>query len=221
MSLGFSGKLTKVSVESVREIADGVYVLEFRRFFEFEAGQIISIALGANDETRMYSIASGEKDENIQILFNMVKEGHLTPDLSSLRAGDFLWTSSGFGKFTDTDREAWWIAQGTGVAPFAAMFRSGHQAKKTLVHGGRFQDSFYYSDEFEPVLKDRYIRCCSRENVPGTFHGRLTDYLNSFEGFPPDSLYYLCGSSEMVVETRDILIRKGVDFRKIVGEIYF
>jgi len=221
MSLKMSGELSRVRVESIREIADKVYVLEFRRFFEFEAGQIISIALAGNEEPRMYSIASGEKDENIQLLFNVVADGRLTPLLSCLKAGDYIWSSAGFGKFTGTAGEAWWIAQGSGIAPFASMFRSGQTQHKHLVHGGRFSDSFYYSDEFEPVLSDRYIRCCSRDEIPGVFHGRVTDYLNSLPFVSPEPLYYLCGSSEMVVETRDILIKKGVPFRRIVGEIYF
>ena len=33
--------------------------------------------------------------------------------------------------------------------------------------------------------------------------------------------YYLCGSAEMVVDTRDILIEKGIPFENIVSEIYF
>lgn len=216
-----SGSLFRVRVESIREIADRVFVLEYRRFFEFEAGQIISLALERNVEPRMYSIASGTKDSNIQVLFNVVSDGHLTPVLSNLKAGDFIWTSVGFGKFTGTGGEAWWIAQGTGIAPFASMFRSGQVGEKWLVHGGRFAGSFYFSGEFQPVLHDRYIRCCSRDEVPGMFHGRVTDYLNSLPSLSPDPLYYLCGSSEMVVESRDILIKKGVPFRKIIGEIYF
>jgi ferredoxin--NADP+ reductase len=215
------GKLARVQVESVREIAEGVFILEFHRFFNFEAGQIVSIALDADQEPRMYSIASGERDMNIQLLFNVVSEGYLTPLLAGLKPGDHLWTTEGSGKFRGTDGDAWWIAQGTGIAPFASMFRSGQKERKVLIHGGRFADSFYYSDEFEPVLGDRYIRCCSREQVDGFFSGRLTDYLNSLSTLPPEPLYYLCGSTEMVVETRDILIRKGVPFRQIVGEIYF
>ena len=33
--------------------------------------------------------------------------------------------------------------------------------------------------------------------------------------------YYLCGSAEMVVEIRDILIEKGIPFDRIISEIYF
>ncbi len=213
--------MKRVRIESVREIARNVYVLEYKRFFEFEAGQIIPVALTPDEPPRLYSIASGEKEENIQVLFNVVSQGQLTPALSELKEGDYIWSSAGFGKFTGTSGKACWIAQGTGVAPFSSMFRSGQREDKILIHGGRYADSFYYSDEFEPVLKEKYIRCCSREIVPGTFQGRVTDYLNTVEELSGDSLYYLCGSSEMVVETRDLLIKKGVPFRKIVGEIYF
>lgn len=219
--MNFAGELHQVQVESIHEIAQGVYILEFRRFFEFEAGQIISLSLAGNENPRMYSIASGEQDENIQVLFNVVNDGLLTPALAGLKAGDAIWSSTGFGKFTGTDGEAWWIAQGTGIAPFASMFRSGQTEKKMLIHGGRYADAFYFSNEFSPVLKDHYIRCCSRESLSGAFQGRVTDYLESLPSLPKEPLYYLCGSSEMVVETRDILIRKGVPFSRIVGEIYF
>lgn len=219
--MNWSGNLRKVYVDSIREIAEGVYLMEFERFFEFEAGQIISIALAENEEPRMYSISSGEKDVNIQVLFNVVADGQLTPLLSGLKRGDSVWSSIGFGKFTGTEGAAWWIAQGTGIAPFASMFRSGQTGNKFLIHGGRYADSFYFSDEFEPVLGEQYIRCCSRGSFPGSFHGRVTDYLESLDSLPPEPLYYLCGSSEMVVEARDILIKKGVPFKRIVGEIYF
>jgi len=214
-------KLTRVRVESIREIASDVFVLEFKRFFEFEAGQVISIALDGEVEPRMYSIASGEQDENIQVLFNVVNEGHLTPALSGLSVGDSLWTSQGFGKFKGVKGDAWWIAQGTGIAPFASMLRSGLAAHKTLIHGGRHQDSFYFAKEFEALLKDNYVKCSSRFPFPGAFQGRVTDYLKSLTSLPQDPMYYLCGSSEMVVETRDILIKRGVPFKNIVGEIYF
>ncbi|MFA6127673.1 MAG: FAD-binding oxidoreductase [Bacteroidales bacterium] len=213
--------LKSVRVESIREIAPQVFIIEFKKFFDFEAGQIISLSLSEHLEPRMYSIASGERDNNIQVLFNVVNDGHLTPALSCLKPGDAIWSSPGFGKFTGTCGEAWWIAQGTGIAPFASMFRSGQSASKTLIHGGRHADSFYFSDEFGPVLNDHYVKCCTKEALPGGFRGRVTDYLEQLSALSPDPLYYLCGSSEMVVESRDILIKRGVPFRKIVGEIYF
>jgi len=36
-----------------------------------------------------------------------------------------------------------------------------------------------------------------------------------------DNRYYLCGSAEMVVQVRDILISKDIPFQNIVSETYF
>jgi ferredoxin--NADP+ reductase len=213
--------LVPVIVDRLNEIAPQVYILEFARFFDFEPGQVIKLSWGKDEEPRLYSIASGAKSKNIQLVFNVVNEGSLTPKLASIKPGDKLYASEAFGKFVCGDGPAWWIAAGTGIAPFASMFRSGMQENKTLIHGGKFADSFYFQNEFSEVLKDNYIRCSSQEEVDGAYHGRLTNYLREQENLPTKAVYYLCGSSEMVVETRDILISKGIGFGQIVSEIYF
>jgi len=70
-------------------------------------------------------------------------------------------------------------------------------------------------------VKLNYIRCCSQEEGPGLYPGRLTAYLKDLKTLPTAQMYYLCGSAEMVVETRDILISKGIPFANILSEIYF
>ncbi len=214
-------KMHRVKVTRIETIARDVYVLEFERFFNFEAGQIIRLGWEEKSDPRLYSIASGEKDRHIQILFNVVGDGYLTPLMSRLKAGDEIFSSLPFGRFTGTSGPAWWIASGTGIAPFISMLRSGQDQNKTVIHGGRFADSFYYSEEFLPGLGSNYFRCCSRCEGDGLFHGRITDYLRQLPSLPAEPLYYLCGSAEMVVDTRDLLISRGVAFTRIVSEIYF
>jgi ferredoxin--NADP+ reductase len=65
------------------------------------------------------------------------------------------------------------------------------------------------------------VRCCSQQEGNGVFAGRVTQYLEDAEDLPMDQKYYLCGSAEMVVESREILISKGIPFNNIVAEIYF
>lgn len=213
--------LVPVVIEKLEKIAPDVYLLEFLRFFDFEPGQVIKLAWGNQVEPRLYSIASGAQSKYIQLVFNVVNDGTLTPKLAELKPGDQVHASKAFGKFICGDGPAWWIAAGTGIAPFASMFRSGMQEDKVLIHGGKYAHSFYYEDEFSSVLGDQYIRCSSQEQVEGAYHGRLTQYLKELEELPRKAVYYLCGSSEMVVETRDILISKGIAFGQIVSEIYF
>jgi ferredoxin--NADP+ reductase len=215
-------KLTESTVVSNREIAPGVFVLKIKRNLDFKSGQYIGITTDIDITPRLYTIASGTNDKTIQVLYNVKDDGWLTPRLSEHKDGSTIYMTPPKGDFIDDESPAWWIASGTGIAPFASMFRSGLIADKKLIHGGRFTHSFFFEKEFRPILKSSYIRCCSQEEEgEGLYNGRLTRYLQDIEIFPEDCRYFLCGSPEMVVEVRDLLIDKGVPFNKIIAEIYF
>jgi ferredoxin--NADP+ reductase len=210
-----------VIIKELKEIATGSYLFSFERDFEFVPGQVIGINIGEIQPARLYSIASGNKESDIKILFNIKDDGYLTPLLAGCKAGDFIQVSPPFGNFICNDKEAYWIASGTGIAPFASMIFSGMAEGKTLIHGSRFLSDFYFQSEIAPVMNKEYIRCCSAESGEGVYSGRLTQYLKDLECLPADKKYYLCGSPEMVVDTRDILINKGIPYENIVAEIYF
>lgn len=212
----------KTTIVDIKNIADDVYVISFPRPYSFRAGQVIAIDLEEKTEPRLYSIASGEQDENIDILFDKKLEGKLTPHLSKLEVGDSIWISEPFGDFTCNDVNAWFIASGTGVAPFVSMIRSGMSEGKRLIHGGRKDENFYFSNLLENYLSDdNYIRCASQEEKSQYYKGRLTSWLKEITVLPKEIKYYLCGSAEMVVDVRDILIARGVAFDHIVSETYF
>ena len=101
------------------------------------------------------------------------------------------------------------------------MLRSGKADQKFLIYGNRYLEQFHFHEEFSHQLGNKYIRCCSGEDDPGVFHGRVTAYLQEQDHLDPELKYYLCGSAEMVVDTRDLLIEKGIPFDQIISEIYF
>lgn len=213
--------LYKKQVESIRAVAEGVYILSFVRDFSFIAGQVVAIDLLPDGQPRLYSIASGEQDGFIEILFDEKKNGKLTPFLSKLKKGDILHVSAPFGTFRADTGKGYWIAAGTGVAPFVSMIRSGLGKDKTLIHGGKLDENFYYSSLIENQLaSDNYIRCCSQQQDTHNVKGRLTEWLKNKQ-LPVDNQYKLCGSAEMVVQVRDILISKNIPFKNIVSETYF
>ncbi|HZH71113.1 MAG TPA: oxidoreductase, partial [Mariniphaga sp.] len=203
-----------------QEISEGVHLISFKRDYEFIPGQVIKIALDNQHPPRIYSICSGNKDSEISVLFNIKKGGLVTPRMAALIPGEKILASAPYGNFLGNDDPAWWIATGTGIAPFYSMLQSGYQKNKKLIHGVRFLNQFYFEDEFEASFNEQYIRCCSREPSCNTFHGRITDYIQQLDTLP-DLNYFLCGSAIMVVEVRDLLISKGVPFTKIMSEIYF
>lgn len=210
-----------IQISSNFELAPGYFLISFPRHFEFLPGQIIKLALSPEDKPRMYSIASGANDPEIRILYDVVHEGYFTPRLAALRPGDTLFHSGPQGYFMSTEEPAWWISAGTGLAPFSSMFFSGMGKNKTIVHGGRWANSFFFQNEFLKENPDHYFRCCSRETGPGLFPGRVTEFLTQREALPLNEKFYLCGGSEFVVDVRDVLIERGVPFEHIFAEIYF
>jgi ferredoxin-NADP reductase len=211
----------KTEIRSLNEIAPEVFVLTLPRHFHFRPGQVVAIKTREEEAHRLYSIASGTQEEDIAILFDLNPDGLLTPQLVKMKPGDSLWISKPFGFFIDEPGPAWWIATGTGIAPFLSMFRSMNPKEKTLIHGAKTAAHFYFQEIFSSGSLAQYVRCSSREEGEGLFYGRLTRWLANQASFDPGLRYFLCGNAEMVVEVRDLLIEKGVPFSQIRAEIYF
>ena len=213
--------LTPVTLSFNEELANDIFLFGFKRNFDFKAGQVIGIGLEKDGSRRLYSICSGEEESEIKILYNIVEEGYLSPRLSDLEEGDTIWITEPRGEFLCDESPAVWIATGTGIAPFYSMLMSGCADNKILIHGDRYLDQFHFYDVFLEEFHGNYMRCCSQEEDESVYHGRVTDYIQELEEIDPTLKYYLCGSAEMVVDTRDILIQKGIPFDQIISEIYF
>ncbi len=211
-------RLKKITIISKNKITDKVFTVEFKRNFDFLPGQIIGISNSQRLAPRLYSLCSAPSEENVKILFNIKDDGELTPSLAQVKSGGNIWMTPVQGKFVFKNEPAWWIATGTGIAPFYSMFKSGQRPQR-LIQGGRLKDDMYFNEEFAAL--DNYIRCCSKDSGEGIFEGRLTHYLDEHIEIPTNINYYLCGSAEMVVDVRNLLIGKGVPFNNIITEIYF
>jgi len=217
----FDHELFTVKVIDNVEISPGVYLLSWNQKGDFIPGQVLKVAVDNQQPPRIYSICCGNLGDKISILFNIREEGYLTPRLAAVIPGDELLVSHPYGSFHGEPGPAYWIATGTGIAPFYSMFQSGMSDQKILIQGARYLNQFYFEDELEWAMGANYIRCCSRESSCNVFHGRITNYLLEINHFPKDYKYYLCGKSLMVVEVRDLLISKGIPYENISAEIYF
>ncbi|NOR87267.1 MAG: oxidoreductase [Bacteroidales bacterium] len=213
-------KLYAVSITKKEEIADEVYILYFKNFFDFTPGQVVAISMKQNEPPRLYSICSSPNKDEIAILFKVNPGGFLTPRLAELKTGDQMMVSAAFGTFYGTEESDYWIAAGTGIAPFVSMQESGLAHNKILIHGGREEESFYFSSLFKSSNGLKYIACSSLMQKADFYKGRLTEYLKN-EAIHLHKKFFVCGKSEMVVQVRDILIERGVAYENIIAEIYF
>lgn len=213
-------KVVDVPVVKLNRLCDDGYELILERGgIALKPGQLINIHGRNRLEDRSYTVCSGCRDAYLSVLFKIVPDGILTPQLVDLKPGDSVCISGPYGEFTvrDISRPLIFIATGTGVAPCRAYFRSHDHLDMTLIHGVRYEKDLYYRDELRALS---YDPCLSREKVDGLFHGRVTDFVDKQE-YPENSHYYLCGANEMIYEIQELLEKRGIEPDRIFTEAYY
>lgn len=208
-------------IQEIRELTESAFILRFDRHgLNFMAGQHILIGLEGSSELREYSVYSGEKDDFLEILVKEVETGMVSKQLKKLKVGDPVQVESAVGFFRinkeDIDKKLLFIASGTGIAPFHSFIKSYPGINHTLLHGIRYSHEAYESESYEDF---RYISCVSKDQK-GVFHGRVTDYLKQ-NRIEENTLVYLCGNSDMILECKDLLEEQGISNESIYTEVYF
>jgi ferredoxin/flavodoxin---NADP+ reductase len=206
-------------VVSCRQLSPSGYELRLERGnLEFRAGQLITIHGDNVLADRSYTIASGEKDDFIDVLFRYIPSGTLTPKLAGLSVGDTMGISGPLGEFTlrDRKRPLVFVGTGTGVAPCRSFIRTHHRLHITILHGVRMAEDLFYRTEFEAFA---YHPCVS-SGGGNAFHGRVTAFAQDMT-FDPRTHFYLCGANEMFYDMRDLLLEKGFSLECIFTEAYY
>lgn len=184
----------------------------------FEAGQLLTIHGRNVYEDRNYSIASGEADEHLQILYRLIPQGQLTPQLAHLKPGDAVDVSAPCGEFRlrDITRPLVFVATGTGIAPCRSFVRTHPRLDLIVLHGVRTYADLFYRDEF---ANRPYHACVSGEDGVG-FRGRVTDLAARLD-FPANAHFYLCGANAMFYDLRDVLRARGFSLASVFTEAYY
>lgn len=203
-----------------RDLSPSSYVLRTRRGgLSFAPGQYVTVGVAGDVDSREYSVYSGVEDPYLEMLIKEVAGGEVSRRLRLLPVGSSLVIDGPFGFFTVTPQHAcgplFFVASGTGIAPFHAMVRSNPGLDYLLLHGVRTLDECYEAGVYP---RDRYVPCVSRGS--GGFQGRVTDYLRE-HAVDATMPYFLCGNSAMIFAAFDLLKRKGVPSENLFAEVYF
>jgi len=204
----------------IRQVSDTVYVVRFDKHnISFFPGQ--HILLGIDEKNmREYSVYSGLNEDFFEVLIKEVSDGSVSKQLHKLEPNDPVLLENPVGFFrinkSDIDKEFLFIASGTGISPFHSMIKSYPELNYRLLHGIPYLSESYDADDYAP---DKLIRCTSKTQE-GEFSGRVTDWLR-LNHVNNNTLVFLCGNSNMILEAREILLSSGFPVENINTEVYF
>ena len=214
----------------------------------FENGQFVMIGLEVDGRplARAYSVASPNYDEHLEFLSIKVQDGPLTSRLQHIKVGDELLVSrKPTGTLVIHDlkpaKNLYLFSTGTGLAPYMSLIQDievyDRFEKVILVHGVRKVDDLAYKDFIENELPKNeyfgdeiknkliYYPTVTREAFKN--EGRLTDLIKSGKLFkdiglermnPADDRAMICGSSEMLKDTQDLLDSMNFKVSPRIGE---
>ncbi len=230
---------TKAKVVRNEYISKTVFEIDFelKDPIPFEAGQFVMVKFKdpENPEknmSRSYSVASNPESPVLTLCIKFVEGGKGTTYLSNLKAGDETEIWGPYGRFTyktQKPRYPFFIATGTGIAPYYSMissqrFEEFQPTRLTCLLGVRTEDEILYADSFKKLENCEFIPVVSQPNGSWQgFKGRVTHFLKELPYNHDWSLadYYLCGNGAMITEVKEFLMSKGVPKDQVFQEIYF
>jgi ferredoxin-NADP reductase len=226
----------KARLIASREIAPNT------RHFEFEAldwqaafvpGQFLSVtaAIGEDEITRAYSIASPPDGNRFAFCANLVPDGHLSPFLFLLNPGDEIDFKGPYGAFIlrRPVSDSIFVATGTGIAPFRsilqAKLREFPRNRFTLIFGVRYEHSLLYDNELRGLAEEcpNFVYRPTLTRPPegwAGLTGRVQGHTLEALGERRDVDVYICGLREMVDDMRAQLKAVGLDRKRIIYEKY-
>lgn len=226
------------TVTSVQHWTDRLFSFRVTRpqSLRFRSGEFVMIGLlGDNGKPllRAYSIASPAWDEELEFYSIKVPDGPLTSKLQHIQPGDeIILRPKPVGTLVHDalmpGKRLWFLATGTGIAPFASLMREPETYEKydqvIMMHTCREVAELEYGRQLVESLKDDpligelvgdklvYYPTTTREQ----FHhmGRVTDNLSSGKVFadlglpkmnPAEDRAMVCGSLAFNVDVKAIL----------------
>ena len=200
----------------------------------YEAGQFVRIGVRDGEEVlaRPYSLVNAPQEDHLEVYFNIVEEGPLSPRLFALRAGDEVLVSdrpSGFLTISEVPESPhlWMVATGTGIGPFLAILKSDAVWRKfekvVLCYSVSYAEELAYADLIAEITQRHGDQFCfvpivTREQFAGGLGYRMPTImqdgsLEQFTGLEinaDNSHVMMCGSSEMITDVSEVLLARGM-----------
>ena len=183
------------------------------------SGQCFNVGIPGIDINREYSMYSSADAPYLEFLIRAVEGGLVSSRLQKLNIGDLVEVDGPYGEFCIPSDKLFskfvFIGSGTGIAPFHSFVKTFPNLDYLILHGIRHENEAYDATDYQ---KGRYIPCISQNlNGPSI---RVTDYLQQYP-VAKDSMIYLCGNRNMIIDAVQILLDQGIGGDQIISEVFF
>jgi len=203
---------------------------------QFEAGQFVRVGLEIDGEVvaRPYSLVNAPGEPVLEILFNEVPEGPLSPRLFELQKGDEVLVATNPAGFLTVSEvpevsNLWMLATGTAIGPFLSILKGTEVWQRferiVLCYSVRTEAELAYAQslaELTGLHPDQlcFVPIITREEVADALHIRIplaitSGELESRSGVSlsaDNSHVMMCGSKEMIEDVSTVLEAR--DMRK-------
>ena len=202
--------------------------------YAFKSGQYCT--LGIDGIERAYSIVSAPHEEALELFFELVPEGELTPRIWRLKPGDSMTIrprAKGIFTMDPALPNQLLVATVTGVVPYVSFVRDYlHHGRKGhhfhLLEGASYMNEFAYDGEFIRLSQDQpelitFVPTVSRpdETANRGWKGETGRVNSIVEGYiaergltPRNTMVYTCGHPGMIEDVKERMLTAGFPFKE-------
>lgn len=194
--------------------------------YSFIPGQATEVAVNKphwREERRPFTFTGLNEWDHLEFTIKSYSDHDgVTNQLLSLKPGDEFLLHDVWGAIQYKGPGVF-IAGGAGVTPFIAILRdlekNNQLEDNTLIFANKSRKDIILHDDFQRMLKSRFINILSDEETDEFAHGHIDDvflakYIKDFS-----QNFYICGPPAMIDAVQASLLRLGAGENAIVIEL--
>lgn len=220
----------QVSFKKKEQIAKNSWIFFFAKTdFDFLPGQYVTIFLG--NDSRDFTIASSPLDKDSFFIVTNKGESSFKNRLFSLKTNAIVEMQRPTGGFIlreDDHVPRVFLAGGIGITPFYSMICYANEKKlqipiTLLVSFSKKRDIIFYDELLQIEKRNEKIKIIytlTQEKWENDI-GRISDILiRKHMGDVLSAEYMIAGGEQMVEDTEELLLKMGIDQRRIRIDIF-
>ncbi|MBA3722270.1 MAG: FAD-dependent oxidoreductase [Parachlamydiaceae bacterium] len=234
-AVGISEKLKTGTSTFTGEIVDVISEnQEFRTIrikkpddWNFQPGQYLELRPEGGDPTKrpsILAIASGTNGDFIEITAKPNKDPAHPNYFLNGNPGDRIVINGPLGSnfpidLITKDTSVMVLGGGSGITALNSVVQSIPEGTDMqIIYSSKNEKDLIYRDEINKWKDEGHIVSLTQDKVDGFSQGRITDHLNNIE-IKPNTMVFICGPKELVLDTAKKLVELGVAPECIYGSL--